>query len=78
MCVVSFTPVSLVRLLTLHCIWPRTIIIDVGKTFLPAAMEFFPKYGMRKVDAVLLTHAHADGETASVSRVRTYSHSFQQ
>ncbi|KIO34553.1 hypothetical protein M407DRAFT_16528 [Tulasnella calospora MUT 4182] len=36
------------------------IVIDVGKTFLQAAMEWFPKYGLRKIDAVLLTHSHAD------------------
>ncbi|KAG8985706.1 hypothetical protein FRB90_004498 [Tulasnella sp. 427] len=36
------------------------IVIDVGKTFLQAAIEWFPKYGLRKIDAVLLTHAHAD------------------
>ncbi|PIL26300.1 hypothetical protein GSI_12056 [Ganoderma sinense ZZ0214-1] len=39
---------------------PKTIVIDVGKSFLPAATEWFPKYGLRHIDAVLLTHAHAD------------------
>lgn len=39
----------------------RTIVIDVGKTFQAAAAEWFPKYGLRQIDAVLLTHAHADG-----------------
>lgn len=38
-----------------------TIIIDVGKNFHAAAVEWFPKYGLRHVDAVLITHAHADG-----------------
>lgn len=37
-----------------------TIVIDVGKTFQAAAAEWFPKYGLRQIDAVLLTHAHAD------------------
>ncbi|KIY52801.1 hypothetical protein FISHEDRAFT_34626 [Fistulina hepatica ATCC 64428] len=37
-----------------------TIVIDTGKTFQAAALEWFPKYGLRKIDAVLLTHAHAD------------------
>ncbi len=39
----------------------RTIVVDVGKSFLPAAVEWFPKYGLRHIDAVLITHAHADG-----------------
>ena len=26
-------------------------------------MEWFPKYGLRRIDAVLITHAHADGES---------------
>lgn len=43
----------------------RTIVIDVGKTFLPAALEWFPKYGLRRIDAVLITHAHADGMLSS-------------
>ncbi|KAI1791638.1 beta-lactamase-like protein [Ganoderma leucocontextum] len=38
----------------------KTIVIDVGKSFLPAATEWFPKYGLRHIDAVLITHAHAD------------------
>lgn len=37
-------------------------VVDVGKTFLPAAQEWFPKYGYRRIDAVLITHAHADGK----------------
>ncbi|CDZ98764.1 Beta-lactamase-like [Phaffia rhodozyma] len=36
------------------------ILIDCGKSFLSSALEFFPKFGLRKIDAVLLTHAHAD------------------
>lgn len=38
-----------------------TIVIDVGKTFYASAAEWFPKYGLRRIDAVLITHAHADG-----------------
>ncbi|KAI0032491.1 beta-lactamase-like protein [Vararia minispora EC-137] len=38
----------------------RTILIDAGKNFQAAALEWFPKYGLRKIDAVLITHAHAD------------------
>jgi phosphoribosyl 1,2-cyclic phosphodiesterase len=39
----------------------RTIVIDVGKNFQAAALEWFPKYGLRRIDALLITHAHADG-----------------
>ncbi|KAI0932604.1 hypothetical protein AcW1_000320 [Taiwanofungus camphoratus] len=37
-----------------------TVVIDVGKSFQAAAVEWFPKYGLRRIDAVLITHAHAD------------------
>lgn len=43
------------------CDSSSTVIIDVGKNFLAAALEWFPKYGLRHIDAVLITHAHADG-----------------
>ncbi|KAJ8084387.1 hypothetical protein PM082_003156 [Marasmius tenuissimus] len=39
---------------------PVTIVIDAGKNFQAAALEWFPKYGLRRIDALLLTHAHAD------------------
>ncbi|EPS99072.1 hypothetical protein FOMPIDRAFT_1024325 [Fomitopsis schrenkii] len=37
-----------------------TVLIDCGKSFQAAAVEWFPKYGLRRIDAVLITHAHAD------------------
>ncbi|GAA5832809.1 hypothetical protein JCM5353_008341 [Sporobolomyces roseus] len=37
-----------------------TILIDCGKTFREQAIEFFPKKGLRKIDALILTHHHAD------------------
>ncbi|KAJ7770886.1 beta-lactamase-like protein [Mycena maculata] len=37
-----------------------TVLIDCGKNFQAAALEWFPKYGLRRIDAVLITHAHAD------------------
>ncbi|CAE6432985.1 unnamed protein product [Rhizoctonia solani] len=41
----------------------KVIVIDVGKTFLSAAYDLFPRYGLRRIDAVILTHPHADGWT---------------
>ncbi|KAL4069423.1 beta-lactamase-like protein [Scleroderma citrinum] len=38
----------------------ETIVIDVGKNFQAAAVEWFPKFGLREIDAILITHAHAD------------------
>ncbi|KAJ3262876.1 hypothetical protein HDU77_011667 [Chytriomyces hyalinus] len=38
----------------------RTILIDAGKTFYTAALAWFPHYGITQIDAVLLTHGHAD------------------
>ncbi|KAH8835933.1 beta-lactamase-like protein [Flagelloscypha sp. PMI_526] len=37
-----------------------TILIDAGKDFRQSALELFPKYKLRRIDALLLTHAHAD------------------
>ncbi len=50
----------------------RTIVIDVGKSFMQSAVEWFPKYGLRHIDAVLITHGHADGTCSlrSVVQVR--------
>ena len=55
----------------------RTIVIDVGKSFLHSAVQWFPKYGLRRIDAVLITHAHADGTSPPPARVRrgpAYAH----
>eukprot|EP00898_Chlorokybus_atmophyticus_P000561 jgi/Chlat1/1505/Chrsp12S02078 len=38
----------------------RNILIDAGKFFYHSAMQWFPLYGIRELDAVVLTHAHAD------------------
>ncbi|KAH0590287.1 hypothetical protein H2248_000449 [Termitomyces sp. 'cryptogamus'] len=37
-----------------------TVVVDAGKNFQAAALEWFPKYGLRRIDALLITHAHAD------------------
>ena len=39
---------------------PRHIIIDTGKTFREAALRWFPERGVTSLDAVILTHEHAD------------------
>ena len=38
----------------------RYILIDCGKSFMQSAIEHFPKYEIPRIDAVVLTHSHAD------------------
>ncbi|CAG8440035.1 13060_t:CDS:10 [Ambispora leptoticha] len=38
----------------------RNILIDCGKTFYVSALKWFPHYKLRYIDALVLTHAHAD------------------
>lgn len=38
----------------------KTVLIDCGKSFFSGALEWWPKKGLREIDALLLTHAHAD------------------
>lgn len=38
----------------------KNLLIDCGKTFYPTALRFFPKYKIRRIDALVITHAHAD------------------
>ena len=38
----------------------RNVVIDVGKFFWESALEWFVRYRVPTIDAVLLTHAHAD------------------
>ncbi|GAA6058379.1 hypothetical protein JCM3770_006101, partial [Rhodotorula araucariae] len=38
----------------------KTILIDCGKTFREMALRWFPKKGLRRIDACILTHHHAD------------------
>ncbi|KAK9923635.1 hypothetical protein M0R45_032042 [Rubus argutus] len=36
------------------------ILIDAGKFFYHSALKWFPAYGIRTLDAVIITHSHAD------------------
>jgi phosphoribosyl 1,2-cyclic phosphodiesterase len=38
----------------------KTILIDAGKTTYTAALDWFVKYRLRRIDALILTHGHAD------------------
>ncbi|KAL8276368.1 hypothetical protein RQP46_011213 [Phenoliferia psychrophenolica] len=38
----------------------KSLLIDCGKTFWSGAMEHWPKKGLREIDALLITHPHAD------------------
>ena len=38
----------------------KNILIDCGKTFFNAALEWFVYYKRRQIDAVLITHGHSD------------------
>ena len=36
------------------------VLIDCGKTFRESIIRWFPKYRISKIDAIVLTHGHAD------------------
>ncbi|XP_010262084.1 PREDICTED: putative hydrolase C777.06c isoform X2 [Nelumbo nucifera] len=36
------------------------ILIDAGKFFYQSALKWFPTFGIRDIDAVIITHSHAD------------------
>uniref|UniRef100_A0A0A0LFS7 Metallo-beta-lactamase domain-containing protein n=1 Tax=Cucumis sativus TaxID=3659 RepID=A0A0A0LFS7_CUCSA len=38
----------------------RNILIDVGKFFYHSALRWFPAFEIRTIDAVIITHSHAD------------------
>ncbi|KAF1350226.1 beta-lactamase-like protein [Delphinella strobiligena] len=38
----------------------KTILIDCGKSFFDAALQIWPRARLRQINALLLTHAHAD------------------
>ncbi|EEF34961.1 catalytic, putative [Ricinus communis] len=38
----------------------QNILIDAGKFFYHSALRWFPTFGLRTIDAVIITHSHAD------------------
>ncbi|CAJ2663607.1 unnamed protein product [Trifolium pratense] len=38
----------------------HNILIDAGKFFYHSALRWFPEFGIRTIDAVIITHSHAD------------------
>ncbi|KAJ8755762.1 hypothetical protein K2173_024306 [Erythroxylum novogranatense] len=38
----------------------HNILIDAGKFFYHSALRWFPAFGLRTIDAVIITHSHAD------------------
>eukprot|EP00434_Breviolum_minutum_P023671 symbB.v1.2.020881.t1/scaffold1778.1/size101634/1 len=38
----------------------RHVMVDAGKTLRQAALQTLPKYGVSNIDALLITHGHAD------------------
>ncbi|MED6216992.1 hypothetical protein PIB30_013467 [Stylosanthes scabra] len=38
----------------------QNILIDAGKFFYHSALQWFPSFGIRTIDAVIITHSHAD------------------
>ncbi|KAJ1896431.1 hypothetical protein LPJ81_004746 [Coemansia sp. IMI 209127] len=38
----------------------RNVVIDCGKTFYQSALDVFVKHNVKTIDAVLITHGHAD------------------
>lgn len=39
---------------------PKTVVIDVGKTFTESALRWMPQYGLTSIDAVVLSHEHME------------------
>ena len=54
----------------------KNILVDVGKSFYDAALEWFPKFGVQTIDAVVLTHAHADA-IAGMDDLRDWTNNMQ-
>lgn len=49
----------------------KHVIIDVGKTFRETSLRWFPRHGVTSLDAVILTHEHADA-SFGLDEIRGY------
>ncbi len=55
----------------------RNIVIDAGKFFYQSAIDLFPKFRVHTLDAVVLTHAHADA-TGGLDDLRDWTNNNSQ
>lgn len=55
----------------------RNILIDVGKFFYHSALRWFPAFGIRTIDAVIITHSHADA-IGGLDDLRDWTNNVQQ
>ncbi len=55
----------------------RNIVVDVGKFFWESALEWFVRYRVPNIDAVVLTHAHADA-VGGLDSLRDWTNNVQQ
>ena len=39
---------------------PKTVVIDVGKTFTESALRWMPQFGLTTIDSVVLSHEHME------------------
>ena len=49
----------------------RNVVVDVGKTFVEQARRFFPRWGVKTIDAVLLTHGRGSIRSPWKTRLRS-------